>query len=533
MSGPWEDYAAPSDGPWSDYATKPAPIGKAAMGDFLKQELANTDWGTRNIAGFGTALSDIYEGAKQAIGLGDSQRIKENKVIAEAAPVGAIAGNVAMTAIPFGMAGNGINAAAKVGTVMGALAPVDSENAKDIVAGKILGAATGGVTAAAGQAVANKAGEYVANKLQALAALKAQKAPIDKTLQDALDAGFVVPPSSVNPSAMNQIVEGMGGKVATAQTASNRNADVADALARKLMGLGDNEPLTSEAMQAIRDRAYQTGYAPLEKAAQAYASPDYAKGLDAILANRASAARTFPGANSPDLQSLIEGYKPANGVIDVGDALKATQLLRREATAAYRVGNNEVGSVKRAISDQIESEIERQLSSQGNNGADMLDRFRAARKLMAQSHDIEDAIVEGGGTLDARKIAAKYQRDPSKLSDELAVIGAFAKNFPKAMQPRAQVAGPAVSKLDLALAAAGAATGGATGGGEGSLLGAAAPMLASRGARAYLLSGRSQNALRDLYKLGLPTRTAAGMLQYAPVGGAVLGRNALAEYLAP
>ena len=125
MSGPWEDFAAPeSAGPWSDFAqAKPKRIGMDAQGDFLREELKNADWGTRNIAGFGTALSNIWEGAKQFVGQGDKQQIEANRIIEEAAPVGSIAGNVAMTAIPFGMAGNSVSSAAKVGTALGQLGP--------------------------------------------------------------------------------------------------------------------------------------------------------------------------------------------------------------------------------------------------------------------------------------------------------------------------------------------------------------------------------------------------------------------------
>src|SRR6185503_15259758 len=98
MSGPWEDFGGTTPtpaGPWQDFA-QPQKIGAQAFPDFLKAELANADWGTRNIAGFGTALSDLWEGAKQFVGKGDAQQIEANKIIEHAAPVGAVAGNVAM-----------------------------------------------------------------------------------------------------------------------------------------------------------------------------------------------------------------------------------------------------------------------------------------------------------------------------------------------------------------------------------------------------------------------------------------------------
>jgi hypothetical protein len=541
VANPFDQFDASAGNPFDEFDNKPKPavMGQAANADFLKAELANADWGTRNIAGFGTALSDLYEGAKQLFGKGDLQRIRDNKVIAEAAPVGAIGGNVAMTAIPFGLAGNSLNAAAKVGTVMGALNPVDSENARDIVAGKILGAATGGATAAAGQGIANDGARFFERRAADQALKQATNAPIDQTIKDAVDAGFVVTPSSVNSSWMNALREGASGKVATAQEASTRNAAAADALARKALGLAPDAPLTSEAMQALRDQAHASGYAPLAKMGELPVSDEYGKALDSIIAGRADAARSFPGADSPDLRALVESYKPqgdkwapaairddvlarVKGLIDkvtgsrtsalqeagklqteaaqatsrandfvpvpgmprvparlsenldraaeysaavpdalgimakrtaqrdslkeaadllsgmqlpkasfdAGDAIQATRVLRQEAKDAFRKGDTAVGSAKVKISNEIENEIERQLTARGADGADMLKKFQDARKLMAKSHDVENAIVEGGGTIDARKIGAMLQRG-APLSDELRVIGAFANNFPK------------------------------------------------------------------------------------------------------
>lgn len=74
-------------------------VGKPpATGDFagaLKSELANADWGTRNVAGFGVAASDLWERGKQLFGKENRQQIEANKIIADAAPVGAFAGEMA------------------------------------------------------------------------------------------------------------------------------------------------------------------------------------------------------------------------------------------------------------------------------------------------------------------------------------------------------------------------------------------------------------------------------------------------------
>lgn len=646
MAGPWEDFApsqpqAQEVGPWTDFAPKPKPMGKDANADFLKAELANADWGTRNIASLGTALSDAWEGAKQLVGKGDIDRIRDNKIIQQSAPAGAITGNVLMSAVPFAQAGNGINAAAKIGTVLGALNPVDSENTRDIVAGKILGAATGGATAAAGQGLANAVGSFFERRAAAQAIKQATNAPIDQTIRDAADLGYKVSPSSVNGSWFNALREGAGGKIATAHDMAVNNAGVSDAVARELLHLPADAPITSEAAQALRRSLYDSGYAPLARMGEMPVSEEYGKALDGLISGRSEAARSFPGADSPDLRALVESYKPqgdkwqpaavrddivsrlqslvgdreasrigalqergklqtaaaeaetrANNFFpvpgmprvparlsnnldraneysaaapevsniiakraaqrdglastadalsglklhsasfDAGDAIQATRVLRDEAKAAFRQGDNATGRTKIGISNEIENEIERQLASKGESGAQALQKFKDARKQMAISHDVEDAIIEGGGTVDARVWGRKLQNG-EPLSDKLRVAAAFANNFPKAVQPLKNIAGPGVSKLDIAMALAGGATGYSTEGGAGGVAGTLLPIALSKAARMQMMSKGAQNALQRTYGLTTPQVAANRLAQYLPVGGAVLGRNALAQYLAP
>jgi hypothetical protein len=82
----------------------------------------------------------------------------------------------------------------------------------------------------------------------------------------------------------------------------------------------------------------------------------------------------------------------------------------------------------REASDAIEGQIERHLAAQGKNGADALQKFRDARTLMAKSHSVEQALVEGGGQVNAKVLGAALQRG-KPLSGELKTIGAFANNF--------------------------------------------------------------------------------------------------------
>lgn len=148
-----------------NYKTEPVKIGKDAYEESLRQTLQEAPWGVRNIASAGTSLSNIWEGAKQFVGAGDQDAIRNNQVIRDEAPVGAIAGDMALTAVPFGMAGNSVKAAGAIGAGYGALQPVDGDS---IAKGKLLNTAFGGVLGAAGQGAANKLASSVSSKLASI-----------------------------------------------------------------------------------------------------------------------------------------------------------------------------------------------------------------------------------------------------------------------------------------------------------------------------------------------------------------------------
>jgi hypothetical protein len=159
----------------------------------------------------------------------------------------------------------------------------------------------------------------------------------------------------------------------------------------------------------------------------------------------------------------------------------------------------------------------------------LLKNFRNARQLMAKAHTVEDAIVEGGGTVNARKLAQRVQAG-KPMTGELATIGNFANNFPRATQPATQIGGPGVSKLShLGALLFGGGGGAAIGGPAGAVAGAAAMEAMPYALRARMLSNAAQQAaLNSKYAPGASTRLAS-LLQYSPVAGTVLGLETLGQ----
>lgn len=497
----------------------PLKIGKEGFSDSLRETLKETDWGTRNIAGAGTALSDAWQGIKQLVGKGDQQAIENNKIIQEEAPIGSIAGNIALTAVPFAKVGTGVKAAGAVGAGVGALQPVAGEQSlENIAKGKLLNSAIGTATGIAGQSVANKAGNWISGKVADLALRNKQNAPINQSLRESVEAGYQVPPSLMpDSSTTSRLLEGLSGKYKTNQLAGIRNQEVTDNLARKSVGLAPDAPLTSETLQQVRKQAYQTGYAPIEGLGQIKTDSTFAKSLDSLVSSRKAASNSFPNAVKDEITPVVESLKVDQ--FDAGDAMKMTQLLRDEANAAYRSGDNALGAAKKGAAKAIEDQIERHLSAQGQNGTELLKGFRDARTLMAKAHTLEDAVREGGGKVDAKKLGSRLQSG-KPLTDEQKIIGQFANNFGDvAAIPKSGNANP-LTALDFMQGGGVAALGGGP-------LALALPA-ARIGARYGLLSKPAQGLLSTPKTAISPSsRVAGGLLKYSPSTLTALGLAAL------
>jgi len=372
-----------------------------------------------------------------------------------------------------------------------------------VVLKNMLGGATGqtvaettgspGLGVAAGMATPAGITAAAQRRQAALQVAQQQNAVRDATIRQAQQEGFVVSPGSISPSSQNVLLERIGGKTRLEQAASSSNQQTTDRLARRAVGLPENQPITSEAMQRIRADEFNTGYAPLQNLGQMPTDNIFQNTLNQIDQRYTGAGRSFPGAVPDVVAQTIAPYRV--GAFNSADALQATRTLRQQATANFRNGNNDLAHAQRQISNALEDQIERNLANAGNpNAQAMLDQFRASRQRMAISHVVEDAVREGSGSVDAKKLARDLQRG-DYLTGDLRTIGAFANVAPRVNQPPSQFGAPGTATMlgrgmtGMVAAGLGAMTGGPVAG----ALSAIAPEATSAAARAYLLSRMGQN----------------------------------------
>jgi hypothetical protein len=353
----------------------------------------------------------------------------------------------------------------------------------------------------------------------ALQADQQRNAVRDLTIRQAQQEGYLTTPGSVTPSAQNVMIERMAGKTRTQQQAAVQNQQVTDRLARRAVGIGETDPLTRASMRDIRTQEYQRGYEPLNRIGVVPADAQFNTALDDVLTAYTGPGRSFPDAIPQPVQDLVNSYRV--GQFNSADAVGATRTLREAARANIGRGDNELGLAQRAISNALEDQIERQLAQAGNpNTQAMLDQFRASRQRMAVSHAVEDAIVEGGGSVNSRQLANDLQTRGRYFSGDLDLIARFANIARPVMVPPGTMGTPGAQTVLGTVSgglggAGGYALGGAPGMAAGGVLGAIAPQVVSTAARNYLLSPFAQGR-------AIPTYSRPGVNALAGGNEAVL-----------
>lgn len=248
-----------------------------------------------------------------------------------------------------------------------------------------------------------------------------------KTLQDSQEAGYVVPPSTTNPTVTNKFLESIGGKIATQQDASIANQDITNSLAKRSLGIPEDVQLTKETLNDLRKTA-GPAYDAVKNSGMMQADQKYKDMLNSIADKYQGAAKSFPGLANDDIGNLVSSLdQPA---FDAGHAIDATSILRDKASKAYAAGDKSLGNAYRTASNGLEDLIERNLP----NGTSLLDDFRNARKTIAKSYSVEKALNTTTGNVNAQQLASQLNKG-RPLDTDLATAGRFGLAFPKAAAP--------------------------------------------------------------------------------------------------
>jgi hypothetical protein len=387
------------------------------------------------------------------------------------APASAVTKGAGM--IPSFARANPMVQGAVLGATSGVMTPTNTGETGADLYGNVgqnvaLGTALGGAIPAAGQ-------------LSSMLRGKQPSPQMVDAITKARELGYVIPPTQANPSMLNRFMEGVAGKISTAQNASARNQEITNKLAAKSLGLPEDTVITPQVLTNLRTTAGQS-YDQLGNIGVIMPNKSYYDQLDNIKKPFVATQQSFPNQTPSPVINLVNSLKTE--FFDSSSAVEKIKQLRTQADDAFRTGNTEVGRAAKQAATALENTIEDHLTS--TKQTDLLSNFRDARQLIAKTYSIEKAANTTTGTIDAKKLAAQLQRG-KPLSGELKSIAQFSQAFPKASQATEAMGSlPQLSPLDYAAGLiGGVSTGGA---GAGAIL--ARPAL-----RAAALSSPVQNRL--------------------------------------
>jgi hypothetical protein len=316
---------------------------------------------------------------------------------------------------------------------------------------------------------------------------------MENAVAEAKDLGYKMPPTQASGGILNQTLEGIAGKLSTAQEASVRNQGITNKLAAKSLGLPEDTVLTTDLLKSIRKDAGQA-YENLKLSGTVKTSPKFVQALDNIkpYQDAIQAAKDFPEELANPIIKIVDSLKRPN--FDVNSAVSKINLLRNDADKAFKNGDTALAKANKDASQVLENTIENHLAN--TKQTDLLNKFKDARQLIAKSYEVEKAMNAVTGSVSAQKLAGRLQAG-KPLSGELKDIAKFGLAFPKASQMPEKVGGALpFSPLDVGyatLAGGGALLGGEGYGSSGALT--LAGLLARPAARKAVLSNRMQNGL--------------------------------------
>lgn len=436
----------------------------------------------------------------------DARALDQPLMQTGAGQAGAFAGGVAAAAPTILAPGaNTAVGAGLAGGLLGLLQPTVEGESRQLNTN--LGAAGGMLAQGAGNWLANKVGARLANQTNQATNQQATNAVRDATLTEARQAGYVFPPTQVNPSVTNTVMEAVSGKIKTAQSAAFKNQEVTNNLAKRALGIAPDAPLTKATLGDVREQAGQA-YASVEALPSINWDQSFERSVKALIpAGTGAVKNPAKGEISELAESLLKKAAWTGGEL-VEDIKLLREMGHANVSAASRAGGDTaksmLGKAQLKASALLEDLAERNLAN-NKAPANTIQELKNARQLIAKTYDVEKALNDATGNVNASVVAGLLKKG-KPLTGDLATVGRTASAFPKATQSADQIGSVNPLSAVDAMFSTGAAVG------TGNAAAALAP-LARPGIRSLVLSGPYQNnMLQPNYNAGLLTRGADKLL---------------------
>lgn len=268
--------------------------------------------------------------------------------------------------------------------------------------------------------------------------------------REAHDAGYVLPPieATKEPGATSKVLGAMSGKVKLQQAASDKNQEVTNRLAHRALGLPDDAVLSDQAFKDIRAEAGKAYGAIIKALPEINADKTYLDSVSELGGANSHAAREFPGiTKNPAVLALVDELGSVK-TFSTEAGIEVVKELRYNANLNLHArddpSRHALGLAQREAASLIDDLIDRNIEKDGQiidqAGTKLVDAYRAARRLIAKSYDVEAVTNMATGDVNALGLA-RLATKGKPFTDELRTIARTASAFPKDMQQPSRFGG--------------------------------------------------------------------------------------------
>lgn len=291
-------------------------------------------------------------------------------------------------------------------------------------------------------------------------AVTTPKAPANLTqaqlvAERAIAQGATLPPTQVNPSMVNRIIEGISGKQQTAQLASVKNQQLVNEQARKALGLAPDVEITPQVLQQFRAEK-GLAYDALRANPAYYADKQFFVDLNKEISRLQSMKSLDVAAELNLLNNLKQMNFAGDELVESIKRLRDSAQTNSSPLANAR--DKDLGRAQKFAARQLEALAERNLAN--FNQPDVMKNFKQAREDIAKSYTIEKALNATTGNVsgaDLGNLARKGKIVPAELQTLADAAGAY----PSAFQNVARIGSvPGFSPLDIGTAGVASAAAG-------------------------------------------------------------------------
>jgi hypothetical protein len=412
-----------------------------------------------------------------------------------------MAGNIGATVLPAlaTLPVPGLNTATGLtatGALLGAVQPTTSQDEtlgtedQSRLINTGLGAGGGFVGKIGGDKIAKVLQNRIATSGTRLNKLKLQNQVRDESIKKAQDVGFVFPPSQINKGSTTQkIIESAGGKIQTSQSMSLKNQIKTNELVKKALGIADDQPLTDDAINIVRNNASKV-YDDISKLGTMKKDDIFTKNITDSITDYKKIINQLPDRKISKLDSLIKNLEEMDN-IDSSNIIVLVKALQKENKALWKAGDDVAkqmqAKVQSSLADDLLNLIGRNIDSMEGVDKSIIETFKNNRVILAKANAVQNAFNSETGD-----VAAGLLSKNKYLTDELKIIADAYNISPKSFQVVNQ--SMAVSFADFGLGAGASVI---TGSPAGFGISLARPLI-----RRGMESGVYQNIVRPNYKTG-------------------------------